>query len=311
VFAVLVDDGVASGFGNQSRVAVSRALAGHGVVAGEWASASLTRTGGQCAPQKPGQAHGHLGSCVDGPEAKQLKQWARCLALIEAHEATVRGGAPFDLVLKVRPDDLWYGALVPSCALAPNVALVSRMLGSRLSDQVMLLPRRLATSVLGLADTDLRTLCSRALAPATMTPGRSEDDAASGATSGAGGEGLLGSTDDPHFPSGVVHRKSGVSAPRFGHGVVALGAGFSTFEETVFGALRLHAKALGVAVVPTLLPRVLTRPDPAALADDMARHRAEKDIETKCSRYLWFESRAECRAVMVGQAVGQAVGQGA
>ena len=73
-------------------------------------------------------------------------------------------------------------------------------------------------------------------------------------------------------------------------------------DENAHHLLRAHARALGVAVAPTLLPRVLARHDPKALSEDAARHRAEKDIDTKCSRYLWFESREACRAVMVGEA---------
>jgi len=43
--------------------------------------------------------------CEDSVQVKQLKQWARCIDLIEEFE--VSNGISFGAVVKIRPDDLW------------------------------------------------------------------------------------------------------------------------------------------------------------------------------------------------------------
>lgn len=56
-------------------------------------------------------------------------------------------GSTFDVVIKVRPDDLWFGPFIPYCALQRRVAYLSRQ-KERFSDQFFVIPRELAERVL-------------------------------------------------------------------------------------------------------------------------------------------------------------------
>jgi len=79
-------------------------------------------------------------------KAAQARQWAQCFGMVEAHEAVKGKRFRYDLVMKLRPDDLWFGPLPPLCSMAPNVAIVSHQ-ASRFSDQWFVLPRSMAKAV--------------------------------------------------------------------------------------------------------------------------------------------------------------------
>jgi len=95
--------------------------------------------------------------CPDNNEVKQLKQWSRCMTMIEAHEQ--RTNTLFDAVVKIRPDDLWYGAMPPYCTLNLKTnAYISRQ-QKRWSDQWFALPRNLAEVFFHAVRTGLRPYC--------------------------------------------------------------------------------------------------------------------------------------------------------
>ena len=79
-------------------------------------------------------------NCADVKEVKQLKQWSQCMTMIEAHKR--KNSMLFDAAIKIRPDDYWYGAMLPYCALNLKTnAYISRQ-ETRWSDQWFALPRK-------------------------------------------------------------------------------------------------------------------------------------------------------------------------
>ena len=140
IFAVLVDVGDTA-----ERDAVYSVLSDISTVSAEWfPQETVTQDGGVY--------------CRDGSESRQLKQWARCLKMIEEYERKAKG--KFDVVIKARPDDLWFGPMVPHCVLdVKNVALISRQ-ELRWSDQWFVLPRAVAQRTLDVANRGLKPHCA-------------------------------------------------------------------------------------------------------------------------------------------------------
>ena len=111
LFAVLAGDGHKKNSNSQSMGShwgpetseVEGVLSSLHATAGDWfhSSETLSRVG---SGDESSPTHS-CAKCDDGPEARQLKQWGRCLDLIEAQEH--EQGMNFDYVAKVRPDDLW------------------------------------------------------------------------------------------------------------------------------------------------------------------------------------------------------------
>jgi hypothetical protein len=85
----------------------------------------------------------------NGHHANQLRQWAQCMDSIEKHELLTTSSAVhslkqdgeerkptkeqllravfrYDVVIKARPDDLWYGPILPWCSFRRDVAYVSQ-----------------------------------------------------------------------------------------------------------------------------------------------------------------------------------------
>jgi len=143
IFAVLAEEGVES-----AKEDAATAMSRLSVVASEWYEPTYTKH----------TSNGKVVTCSDGHEAKQLKQWSRCLRMIEIHEKRAR--KKFDVVIKMRPDDLWFGAMVPHCLLNPTkIAYISRQ-QKRWSDQWFTMPRDLAQTFLEIVTTDFRPQCS-------------------------------------------------------------------------------------------------------------------------------------------------------
>lgn len=145
LFAVLVD--IDSG---ARHAEVFAQLARFNTVAAEWYLDTVTEDG-------KGQR------CPDNNEVKQLKQWSRCMTMIEAHEQ--KNNVLFGAVVKIRPDDLWYGAMPPYCALNLKTnAYISRQ-QKRWSDQWFALPRSLAQVFLHAVQTGLTPYCDHQRKP--------------------------------------------------------------------------------------------------------------------------------------------------
>jgi hypothetical protein len=97
--------------------------------------------------------------CPESNQVKQLTQWSHCLKLINSFEAET--GNKFDAVVKLRPDDLWFGPMVPWCALnLRHQAYISRQ-QKRWSDQFFIIPRSVATLFMDIVETDLRPRCGK------------------------------------------------------------------------------------------------------------------------------------------------------
>jgi hypothetical protein len=139
IFAVLVKNDSTS-----LHTDVYTQLSRFNTVATEWYRDTLTE-----------DAKGHM--CPDNNEVKQLKQWSRCMTMVEAYEQ--KTSTLFDAVVKIRPDDLWYGAMPPYCALNLKTnAYISRQ-QKRWSDQWFALPRNLAQDFFHAVRTGLRPYC--------------------------------------------------------------------------------------------------------------------------------------------------------
>jgi hypothetical protein len=145
VFAVLVDTGSGA-----RHAEVFAQLSRFNTVAAEWYRETVTE-------DKKGQR------CPDNNEVKQLKQWSRCMTMIEAREQ--KDNVLFDAVVKIRPDDLWYGAMPPYCALNLKTnAYISRQ-QKRWSDQWFALPRNLAQVFMHAVQTGLTPYCDHQRKP--------------------------------------------------------------------------------------------------------------------------------------------------
>ena len=132
VFAVLADSTPAGAEeGQPPRDGVMRALQENlGAVSTEWYGESSTKNAKTAAV------------CSDNHEVKALKQHKTCLNAIREFErraySQFRPPPPgvkrpqewwlFDVVIRVRPDDLWFGPILPFCVMnsaAPRVASVT------------------------------------------------------------------------------------------------------------------------------------------------------------------------------------------
>ena len=243
--------------------------------------------------------------CRDANHLRQLKQWARCLDLIEAyerrffdkhnsarHHANTTAGrraltqvAPhqrgahskrltklgklelvakqnrlFDTIIKIRPDDYWFGPMVPHCvlksvsALGPGrTAYISRQ-KARWSDQFFILPRQMA-------QTFFRPLDSGG---------------------GAAGE-CHGAT------SGLVISDRRIVDPEH-------------FERQVFELLKLHAAGSGAMVTPMLLPRMLSAKHCKPVCRKSGKHGKDSD-EEKCDRFMWYIPQSYCLTAMYGKSL--------
>ena len=77
----------------------------------------------------------------------QLRQWAQCWKLIVDEEMEARrrpNGRQYSIVAKLRPDDFWFGPMLPYCAFSPRVAYQSAQF-DRFSDQFFMVPRVIAS----------------------------------------------------------------------------------------------------------------------------------------------------------------------
>ena len=144
-FALLVDDGDLTQRGLDN---ITLALEKYNTVMGKIFTEDST-----------GQGCGQS-TCRDGSEVRQLKQWDTCLQMIIHHEQQHR--SIFDAVVKIRPDDLWYGPMVPNCILnITHRGYIGHQPGRRWSDQWFMLPRQLAEFVFQSVRYDLRPHCQQ------------------------------------------------------------------------------------------------------------------------------------------------------
>ncbi len=86
------------------------------------------------------------GCCADGRTMSQIKQWLLCGDAIQDFEATKKDS--FKAVMKIRPDDLWYGPIVPHCAFLKNRIYASSHTDKKMSDQWWLVPREVLTDLM-------------------------------------------------------------------------------------------------------------------------------------------------------------------
>ena len=197
-------------------------------------------------------------------EADQLIQWLQCRELIEAQEsssspAIVAGRSQHRLyshVAKLRPDDLFFGPMVPWCVLRPDAAYFSRQ-QTRFSDQLFVAPRAFADELLGLA----LTLKARRKLGCSA--------AVKGVRSSTGG--VRG--DEGRLPELIPFLWDGEEGGPF------------HLESEISENLMKLSKARKVPVELLHLPRILSR---AANAD------SGMDVMSKCKRFLWSLPRATC-----------------
>lgn len=97
--------------------------------------------------------------CPDGHVAKQLKQWRQCTQVIREYEHSL--GADFKVVIKLRPDDLWFGAMKPHCVLRPDrVVYSSKTSEDLMSDQWLTFPRRAVEPIMNTLQQQLIYSCN-------------------------------------------------------------------------------------------------------------------------------------------------------
>ena len=198
----------------------------------------------------------------------------------------------FDVVIRVRPDDLWFGPLLPHCVMktaaprvlydknnwrdrgrmksrqfSPNVTtrigtrggtvFVARQ-AKRETDQFYIMPRHVAQTFLNAVKTEkhLKPVCSSA-------------------------KGNIG----------IVNR------------------GGIPFETLVFTALRDHTIRGGAKYKPTLFPRILSRLRCVPSATQVhCMKGTEKEAKQRCERFLWFVSRDKCVRALFGSGSTNAFG---
>jgi len=231
---------------------------------------------------KKGGAHGsgfpHTTERVHA--ADQVKQWAQCYGMITQHENGEYGGAvtpeqgqgrnveglhelsnttkllPYDVIIKVRPDDLWFGPMLPFCAFQNGVAYITRQ-KERFSDQFFILPRILASNVFNMIfDFKARGLVHCHHPKLNL--------------------GLSGDENE----SAVAVNGAMLDAPPIV--TLADAAGEFKFEPEFFSSFSRGAKAHKVPVRLLHFPRILSR--------DGERD----DVISKCKRFLWFIPTAQC-----------------
>jgi hypothetical protein len=96
-------------------------------------------------------------TCQVSHQEMQLNQWAKCLSAVESYEKSQH--ASFDSVIKLRPDDLWYGLMFPHCVLDhASKVYIARQEG-RWSDQWFSLPRKIATPIFSLISKQMKPVC--------------------------------------------------------------------------------------------------------------------------------------------------------
>jgi hypothetical protein len=69
------------------------------------------------------------------------------------------------------------------------------------------------------------------------------------------------------------------------------------FETMVFDALKAHARRHQASIVPTLLPRILTRQRGFKPKGDAT---VAKEASDKCGRFMWFVPTSDCVSTMLG-----------
>jgi len=116
-----------------------------------------------------GTESGWCERCEYDHAAMQLKQYSRCMDRVDEYEYA--RGTAFAFVAKIRPDDLWYGPMVPHCALSQTYALISQSSNDgRWSDQFFILPRALAHTFMRLGHTDIVPHCVEKTRPNATDP---------------------------------------------------------------------------------------------------------------------------------------------
>ena len=119
MFSVLVRP-----LGKEEESAVTQLLDALGVpVTNTWYNAKTLATRGK---------HMTLNCKHESHMVSQLSQWAQCMDSIEKYEKTVR--IHFDAVVKVRPDDLFYGPMLPFCAFNFQQVYISKQSKARPGD---------------------------------------------------------------------------------------------------------------------------------------------------------------------------------
>jgi hypothetical protein len=202
----------------------------------------------------------------------QLKQWSRCLRMIEEFE-NEENSTVFDFVVKARPDDLWYGAQVPYCALDyARTAYIGNSRERRISDQFFTMPRSLAQTFLSAVHTDVRFVCAAESMNRTAKALLSLDVAASAQHTHDSF-----ASSDPVFKAFV--RENAHHYP----GRIVASSPMKYFELEVFKIMTLHALRLRIGIQQGALPRLLSRPP----ANEMKGH---VDIIPKCEQFFWFLS---------------------
>ena len=91
----------------------------------------------------------HLPLRVPQKVIKQIKQWEKVFSMVRQYEAKAK--KTFVSVIKLRPDDLWFGAMVPQCTLDLRKTVYISRQKTRWSDQWFILPRSFAEKIMNIA----------------------------------------------------------------------------------------------------------------------------------------------------------------
>lgn len=228
------------------------------MVSGHWINGSSNVSEGK-------NAGGHC--CSDGHLVKQIKQWRQCARVIEDYEQV--SGSTFDVVIKLRPDDLWYmfiqsdnvtgsyvsshrrfGASLPYCALDLGTIFASKTGKGDMSDQWFSIPRPVLRPLLESIQEQLKVVCT----PSSKF-----------------------STLEDRGNRGVFH-----------------------FERSLYNVIESNQKRLGYRLSINFQPRILARPDPNS--NEFRPSNRKNDVAEKCASFMPYVPRSFCEKVVFGDA---------